>query len=188
MENKKQARLIRFARWMHRKIALPLLIFFFVISLSGLLLGLKKNTGLLAPTQQGVSADLSNWMGMDSLQTLAIAAFRDSLRPEEQVEIDRIDVRPDKGIAKFSFKGNYWGVQMDCTNGRVLLIERRHGDFIEDLHDGSIIDNLIGTNGEEVKVFYTTVMGVSLLLLVVSGFWLWYGPKRIRYRKRHHLR
>jgi uncharacterized iron-regulated membrane protein len=185
--NKIHARWIRLSRWLHRKIAIPLLVFFFLVSLSGLLLGLKKNTGLLAPTQKGVSADMAGWLSMDSLGKIALAAYRDSISPKGG-EIDRIDVRPDKGIAKFSFKGGgYWGVQLDCTSGKLLLVEKRHSDFIEDLHDGSIIDNLFGTSGEEIKVVYTTILGLSLLLLVLSGFWLWYGPKKIRYRKRHHL-
>jgi len=173
-------------RWLHRKIAIPLLAFFFIISLTGLLLGLKKNTGLLAPTHKGISSDLSGWLSMDSLRKIAVATFKDSISAKGSGELDRIDIRPDKGVAKFTFKENYWGVQLDCTDGRVLLIEKRHSDLIEDIHDGSIIDNLVGTNAEQVKLVYTTVMGLSLLLLVVSGFWLWYGPKKIRSMRRHH--
>jgi uncharacterized iron-regulated membrane protein len=184
-DTKKQAKWIRRFRWLHRKIGVPLLVFFFLVSLSGLLLGLKKNTGLLAPTQKGVSADMSGWLSMDSLQKNALAFYRDSISAEP-VTLDRIDVRPDKGMAKFSFKENYWGVQLDCTSGELLLIEKRHSDLIEDLHDGSILDSLFGTDGEQIKVVYSTVLGLSLLVLVISGFWLWYGPKRIRYEKRHH--
>jgi uncharacterized iron-regulated membrane protein len=184
-DTKKQARWIRAFRWLHRKIAIPLFVFFFVISLTGLLLGLKKNTGMLAPTHKGVSADLSGWLSMDSLHKIALGVYRDSIAPGQEGELDRIDVRPDKGMAKFTFKGGYHGVQLDCTTGKLLLVEERHSDFIEDLHDGSILDNLFGTPGEEIKVVYTTILGVSLLLLVISGFWLWYGPKRIRREKRH---
>lgn len=182
---KKQAGLVRTFRWLHRKIAIPLLIFFFFIALTGLLLGLKKNTGLLAPTQKGISSNLADWLPMDSLKTIAVKAFKDSISSKDEAELDRIDIRPDKGIAKFTFKNGYWGVQLDCTNGRLLLIEKRRSDFIEDLHDGSIIDNLFGTSGEQIKVVYTTVMGLSLLLLVVSGFWLWYGPKKMRLKRRN---
>lgn len=183
-DSKKQARWVRAFRWLHRKIAIPLLVFFFFISLTGLLLGLKKNTGLLAPTQKGTSSNLADWLSMDSLMTIAVKAFKDSISSTESAELDRIDIRPDKGTAKFTFKNGYWGVQLDCTNGKLLLIEKRHSDFIEDLHDGSIVDNLFGTGGEQIKVVYTTIMGLSLLLLVVSGFWLWYGPKRIRLKRR----
>jgi uncharacterized iron-regulated membrane protein len=184
-DSKKQARLVRAFRWLHRKIAIPLLVFFFFISLTGLLLGIKKNTGLLAPTKKGVSANMAHWLPMHSLTNIAVKAFKDSISATEDAELDRIDIRPDKGIAKFTFKNGYWGVQLDCTNGKLLLIEKRKSDFIEDLHDGSILDSLFGTSGEQIKIVYTTIMGLSLLLLVVSGFWLWYGPKRIRYKRRH---
>lgn len=186
INTKKQARLVRAFRWLHRKIAVPLLIFFFIMSLTGLLLGLKKNTGLLAPTQKGTAPGLAGWIPLDSLEKIAIRTFRDSISAGHPAELDRIDIRPDKGIAKFSFKGNYHGLQIDGVTGRILLVERRASDLIEDIHDGSILDNLVGTDAEQVKVVYTSVMGLSLLLLVISGFWLWYGPKRIRHVKRHH--
>lgn len=185
-DTKTQAKLIRTFRWIHRKIAIPLLIFFFVMALTGLLLGLKKNTGLLAPTKKGSAPGLANWVPLDSLEKIAIQTYRDSISAAETIELDRIDIRPDKGIAKFSFKNSYHGLQIDGTTGKILLVERRTSDLIEDIHDGSFIDNLVGTGDEEVKVVYTTIMGLSLLLLVISGFWLWYGPKKIRRERRHH--
>ncbi|MGZ5286901.1 MAG: hypothetical protein ACXWB9_06945, partial [Flavisolibacter sp.] len=97
---------------------------------------------------------------------------------------DRIDIRPDKGIAKFIYKDHYWGLQLDCATGDLLSIEKRSSDFIEDLHDGSLVDDLIGNSSESFKTGYTLIMGLSLLMLVVSGIWLWYGPKRIRQLKR----
>ena len=184
--SKKQAKLVRAFRWLHRKIAIPLLVFFFVVSVTGLLLGLKKNTGMLAPTKKGTVPGLAGWIPLDSLEKIAIRTFKDSLTADEKVELDRIDIRPDKGIAKFSFKNSYHGLQIDGTTGKILLLERRTSDLIEDIHDGSILDNWIGTDGEQVKVVYTTIMGLSLLLLVVSGFWLWYGPKKIRRSRRYH--
>ena len=57
-------------------------------------------------------------------------------------------------------------------------------DFVESLHDGSILDDLFGTGGEQFKAGYNTIMGLSLFLLTASGFWLWYGPKRLRKDKR----
>jgi len=69
---------------------------------------------------------------------------------------------------------------LDGSTGRLLSIEKRRSDFIENLHDGSILDKLLGTGGDQVKVSYTVSMGLSLLLLILSGLWLWYGPKRLR--------
>src|SRR5690606_37998666 len=98
-------------------------------------------------------------------------------------EVDRIDIRPDKGIVKFTFKKHYNGLQLDGTTGALLRVEKRRSDFIEKIHDGSILDKVFGT-GESVKVSYTVVMGLSLFLLVVSGIWLWYGPKVLRRSRR----
>jgi uncharacterized iron-regulated membrane protein len=175
-----QARLIRVFRRIHRKIAIALFVFFLIIAITGVLLGIKKNTGLLAPTQKGVSNDLSTWLPIDSLTQKAIAYLRDSVSADLSTELDRIDIRPGKGIAKFIFKGHYNGLQLDGTTGALLLIEKRKSDFIEDLHDGSILDDLFGLGDEPVKLGYTVIMGLSLLMLVLTGFWLWYGPKRLR--------
>lgn len=185
-DTKKGAAIIRWARWLHRKIAVALLVFFFIISLTGLLLGIKKQTGLLAPTQKGTSDDSRNWLPISELQQKAVAYLHDSVDKKLSVELDRIDIRPGKGIAKFVFADHYWGLQLDCTTGQLLSIEQRSSDFIENIHDGSILDRLLGT-GEGAKVSYTVLMGLSLLVLVLSGFWLWYGPKRLRQVKRRHL-
>jgi hypothetical protein len=181
---KQQAKMVRYFRWLHRKIALALFIFFLLISISGILLGIKKQTGLLAPTQKGTTANLSKWLPADSLEKMAGKYLHDSVSAGLSTELDRIDIRPQKGIAKFIYLNHYWGLQLDCATGELLSIEKRSSDFIEDLHDGSLVDDLIGTGDEQFKVGYTVIMGLSLLMLILSGFWLWYGPKRIRYHKR----
>ena len=185
MSTKSQAKWVRLFRWLHRKIAIPLLIFFFIISLTGFLLGIKKQTGLLAPTQKGSSSNVSQWLPVAELSARATKYLHDSVSKDLSTELDRIDIRPSKGIAKFIYVDHYWGLQLDCTTGELLSIERRSSDLIENIHDGSIVDRLLGSN-EKAKVAYTVIMGLSLLLLVISGFWLWYGPKRIRQMKRSH--
>ena len=175
----------RWYRKIHRWIGSGLFIFFFFIAATGLLLGWKKNSNgyLLANSYQGTTADVKQWLSFDSLQSIAINTIHDSISPQLSATIDRIDARPGKGMVKFIFKDHYWAVQLDCTTGSVLHIEKRRADFIEHLHDGSILDNLIKNNHGLLKLSYTTIMGVSLLLLTFTGFWLWYNPKRIRNRK-----
>jgi len=184
IETKKQARWIRSYRWLHRKIAIALFIFFLFISVTGLLLGIKKQAGLLAPTQKGTSSDLATWLPVAVLQQKANQYLFDSVSKDLSIEIDRIDIRPDKGIAKFIYKNHYYGLQLDCSTGGLLSVETRSSDFIENLHDGSILDDVLGTSDEQIKVSYTIIMGLSLFLLILSGWWLWYGPKRIRKAKR----
>lgn len=98
----------------------------------------------------------------------------------ERHTINRIDVRPKKGIVKVTFRNNIYGVQIDAATGEVLQIAKRHSDLIENIHDGSYIDGLMGWKSGIFKLIYTTVMGLSLLLFCLTGFWLWYGPKRMR--------
>jgi len=120
------------------------------------------------------------------LQENAFKVVREQISPNLSLELERIDIRPDKGMVKFVFIEGYWGVQLDCTTGELLHIERRRSDFIENIHDGSFLDYLFGTKYEQIKVVYTSVMGTALLTFTVTGFWLWYGPKRFRATSRHH--
>ncbi len=182
----KRARLLRLFRKLHRTIGALLFVFFFIVSITGLLLGWKKHTGgiILPPTSKGVSPDLATWLPFDSLHTIAIQTLRDSIGADLSPELERIDARPQKGSVKFVFVNHYSEVQLDGTTGKVLLISHRTSDLIENIHDGSILDFAFGTEDEQVKLGYTTVMGLSLLGLSLSGFWLWYGPKRLRRRQR----
>jgi hypothetical protein len=159
-----------------------LFVFFFVVSVTGLLLGWKKHTGglILAKTHAGVSTDQKNWLPVHVLHEKAVDAASTQVSPKISSEVERIDIRPDKGIAKFIFAGNYWGVQLDMTTGEVLHFERRDSDFIENLHDGSYFDKFFGTNYEQIKLVYTSVIGLALLMFTITGFWLWYGPKQFR--------
>lgn len=177
---KRQAALLRQARKIHRLTGALLFVFFFIIGLTGLLLGWKKQTGLLPPSQKGVSTRPADWLPIDSLRHRADAYLLDSIANDLSTEIDRIDIRPDKGMVKFVYKQHYWGLQLDCTTGRVLQVDRRASDFLEQIHDGSIVDLNLRTGGDWFKLLYTSVMGVALLLFTITGFWLWYGPKRMR--------
>ncbi|WKZ59526.1 MAG: PepSY-associated TM helix domain-containing protein [Cyclobacteriaceae bacterium] len=181
---KEIAKSTRTHRKLHRIVGSFLLIFFFLISLTGLLLGWKKHSGglILPETQKGISADLKGWLSYDSLNTLALQALRDSL-PGQSPRLDRIDARPDKGIVKFVFKDHYTEIQLDATSGKVLAVNQRTSDIIEQIHDGSILDFMVDTSNGQIKLVYTTLTGGGLALLSFTGFWLWYNPRRIRKRK-----
>ena len=185
----KSANLIRVLRKIHRTIAIFLFAFFLVVSITGLLLGWKKNSGglILPPSSKGVSADLKTWLPIDSLHSIAVKALHDSVSASLSEELERIDARPQKGMVKFVFADDYWEIQLDGTTGKVLLIARRRSDIIENIHDGTILDVLFNTKNDQFKLSYTTIMGLSLLMLTISGFWLWYGPKRLRKKKRAEL-
>lgn len=177
--------LIRKLRKLHRQIAIALFLFFLIISLTGLLLGWKKNSfGLiLPPISKGVSTNLKTWLPLDSLQNIAIKVLHDSVSSKLSTNLERIDVRPAKGTVKFIFEDDYWEIQLDGTNANVLKIDKRRSDIIENIHDGTILDVLFNTKNDQFKLAYTTIMGFALLMLGITGFWLWYGPKRLRKQK-----
>ena len=83
-------------------------------------------------------------------------------------------------MVKFIFEHHYNGVQLDGTTGSILQITRRNSDLIENIHDGSILDRVLGIDGDILKLIYTSIIGISLLLFSLTGFWLWYGPKVMR--------
>jgi len=148
-----------------------------ITSITGVVLGWKKNVELLQPvTLKGESLDVGKWVSFEAVSQSALRAI-DSVTQEEN-PIDRLDVRYDKGIIKVLFTNGYWEVQVDATTGKALSVAQRHADWIEHIHDGSIIN-------EFFKLIYTNYLGFGLLFLSITGFWLWYGPKVIRKAKRH---
>jgi uncharacterized iron-regulated membrane protein len=176
-----QAKILRLFRKVHRLTGAFLFIFFIVVSVTGLLLGWKKNSGgyIMAKSYTGSSTDLKDWLPVDSLQVLASQYLHDSVSPDLSTELDRIDIRKDKGMVKFLYSNHFTGLQLDGATGKLLHIEERRSDYLEKVHDGSIIDFYLGTSGL-FKLSYTTLMGVALIIFTVTGFWLWYGPIRMK--------
>ncbi len=180
-----QAALLHKARVLHRTMGAALFVFFALIAITGLLLGWKKhNTWIYPKSQKGTTSDLSAWLPVDSLNRIANRVLHDSVDATLSTTLDRIDIRPDKGMVKFVYADHFWGLQLDGATGKLLQIERRRSDFIEKLHDGSLFDHYLKVSGGWIKLSYTTVTSVALLGFTITGFWLWYGPKRMRRHQR----
>ena len=179
---KQQAKTLRVIRKIHRITGVLLFLFFFIVGLTGILLGWKKHSGnlLLPKTYSGVSKNPYDWLSIDSLQKKAVKLLKDSCGESLSSDLDRIDFRPDKGSVKFIFVDHYWEIQLDATTGQLLNIGRRNSDLIERIHDGSIVDLSFSSNKGLFKVIYTSIMGLALIIFTVTGFWLWYGPKLMR--------
>ncbi len=179
VKRKGQAKLLRMARRWHRLTGIALFLFFFIIAVTGLLLGWKKQTGLLPASKNGLSTNINDWLSIDSLQKKAAYYLNTKVDKTLSTQIDRIDIRPGKGMIKFVYTQHFWELQLDCTTGALLQVSRRNSDIIEKIHDGSLLDYGLNT-ADWFKLFYTTIMGLALILFTVTGFWLWYGPKRMR--------
>jgi hypothetical protein len=166
---------LRWIRSLHRWLGLPLIVFFFIIGITSILLAWKKKAELLPPTLKS-KVEQGEWISPAEMVRIAEAEMS---KIGESTEVDRIDIRPDKGVAKVSFKTHFTEVQLDGLSGEVLSIETRHSDWIEKVHDGSIVDFYLGGD-EATKLTYSTLTALGLILMSLSGFYLWYFPKLIR--------
>ncbi|MBL7472487.1 PepSY domain-containing protein [Robertkochia sediminum] len=174
------ARILRNFRKVHRYTGAFLFLCFLFIAVSGLALGLKKHSGgyILPETQKGTSTELSQWLPLHTLEALVTTHMEKN--GITAGVLDRIDVRKEKGIAKFIFTEGQLEVQVDGSSGAILSTGRRHSDWLEDVHDGSIVDDTLGIPHGIFKVMYTVISGLALLIFTVTGFWLWYGPKYMK--------
>nr|WP_262914569.1 PepSY domain-containing protein [Pontibacter vulgaris] len=152
---------------------LALGVFVLISSMTGIALGWKKNVDLLQPpTQDGSTTDLQKWVPLATMAAISTAAL-DSAASIKNNPIDRIEARPEKGMVKVLFLEGSWEVQLDGSTGKVLSVAQRHSDWIEKIHDGSIIS-------DGFKLVSMNVLGLGLVLLSGTGFFLWFYPKKIR--------
>lgn len=168
---------LRKYRVWHRWIGICIALLILISSITGILLAWKKEADILQPpTQKSSVQGNAQWLGIQDIAQLAEQALMAHTQMDI-VSLDRMDVRPDKGIVKVTFLEGYWEVQVDGFNGNILSIARRHSDWIEHIHDGSIIS-------EFFKILSMNVLGIGLLVLMVSGLWLWVGPRQLRKMKK----
>lgn len=157
----------RFHYWTGFAIALPLS----VVIVTGLLLQLKKHWSFVQPPEQRGSAPEPQ-IGFPDL----LAAARTRSGPEGGWgDVERIDVRPGRGLAKVRLQDG-WEVQVDLGTGEVLQTAYRRSDLIESIHDGSFLA------GDWTRLGLFVPVGVVLLLLLASGLWMWWHPFALRRR------
>lgn len=164
-------RLNWWSRTLHRWGALACAVPLLIVIASGLLLQVKKQVPWVQPpTARGETANA------DPAQTwsdiLAVARSVPEAEIEGWADVDRLDVRPDRGLVKVRCR-NRWELQIDLETGAVLASTKRRSDLIESLHDGSFF-------GDPVKLGVFLPSGLLLLVLWFTGAWLWYLPIRNR--------
>jgi len=171
---KKRVKRIRVFRQWHKAIGISLLAFFFVMALTGVLLGLKDVLGLKPSTAKAEVVSLNEWVSLKQINTAAIAFAKTK---QLDTLIDRVDVRIDKGIAKVLFKRHFTELQLAGSTGEILSVRQRGDHFIERIHDGSIVE-FYAQQTDAVKMIYSTLVGIGLLALSMSGYFLWAAPKK----------
>lgn len=156
-------------RWGAIAIALP----FLLVIVTGLLLQIKKQwSWVQPPTKRGIS----------KTPEVSFAAILDAARrvPEARVaswdDVERLDVRPGRGIVKVRTRSD-WEVQIDFQTGEVLQTAYRRSDLIEALHDGSWFS-------ENAKLWLFLPSGVVVLALWFTGLYLFLLPWWVRLRRK----
>jgi len=148
----------------------------FLLGITGLLLTWKSELKLTPPTIKSKFINQS-LIPLEQIQSIAIN-YADSLHLSSL--INRIDYRPTKGIAKIRFENHFTELQLDCHSGKIISIKKRTDNIIEMIHDGSILDYFFKSRSENVKLLYSTITSLGLILLAISGFLLWLKPKQIK--------
>lgn len=148
-------------------VAIPLTI----LTVSGLVLTVKKYSSWVQP---GLVRGNGKRPEITFERMLTAARTVPEAKIETWADVDRLDVRPDKGTVKVQARNN-WEVQVDLETGQVLHAAYRRSDTIESIHDGSWL-------GESAKLWLTLPTGVVLMIVTITGVWLIYvrffGRKR----------
>ena len=167
-------RFVQFNRVVHRWGSIIVSVPVLVVILSGLLLLLKKEFSWIQPASQcGGSKELV--LGFD--QVLEIAKTIPEAGIESWEDIDRLDVRPSKGMLKVR-TNNRWEIQIDTQSGEVLQVAYRRSDLIESFHDGSFFH-------DKVRLWVFLPSAVVLLGLWLTGLYLFILYLYLGRRGRH---
>lgn len=157
------------ARWMFHThvwigvIAAALLV---VVSVTGIMLNHKNLLGFM-PDTEAVEPGLEGALPLADLVRAAEAAAGESATA---AGVDRMDVRPDNGFMKVRFADRVvTEVTVALRSGEVLNVGERNDVFLEKLHSGEIFG--------DAWILLSDALAVGLLVLLVSGTWMWLYPK-----------
>lgn len=140
---------------------------------SGLLLQVKKQvTWVQPPTQKGHPGQPE----LTFEDILTAVSKVDEARIASWDDIDRLDVRPGKGVIKVQ-SNNAYEVQVDARTGEVLQVAYRRSDTIEAIHDGSWFF-------EGAKLWVFLPVAIVLFLLWISGLVMLYTTLTSKYRRK----
>ena len=97
---------------------------------SGIMLQLKKQSNWIQPNVEVTSSSKPTMLQsyLDAVSTVKEANI------SSWDDIERIDIRPDKGIAKIKSKNN-WEIQIDIETSEIYAANYRRSDIIESIND-----------------------------------------------------
>lgn len=148
-------------KWGSIIIALPLL----VVLVTGVLLLLKKQFSFIQPpTIKGQSAQPT----LSFEQILTVAKTVESAQISSWDDVDRLDVRPSKGMLKVR-SNNDVEIQIDSGSGEVLHVAVRRSDFIESIHDGTFFE-------KNANLWLMLPVALISIVLLITGVILFIQP------------
>jgi len=161
----------KWSRKLHRWGAVIAILPVLIVLVTGIILQLKKQSDWIQPPTIKGESKLSDVPGstLTLEQILAIASTAEDAAIETWNEIDRLDIRPSKGIVKVRAESGY-EVQIDLHTGEIVQVAYRRSDLIESIHDGSFFA------GDLTKLYVFLPSGVILLCLWTTGVYLWLIP------------
>ena len=164
----------RISRHFHLWAALVIFIPVVIVIATGILLQVKKEFDWVQPATQKVTQKELN---ISFEQILAAASTISEAEITSWQDIDRLDVRPNKGIIKVQSKNN-WEIQISTADASILQTAYRRSDTIEAIHDGSWFF-------EGAKLWIFLPAAIVLFLIWFSGCVMLYTTMRSKYKKRH---
>jgi hypothetical protein len=138
-----------------------------LVSVTGVLLNHKRPLGLMPDVPNEPSGAFEASLPLAELARRAEAAVAPAVAASG---VDRMDVRPGKGLVKVRFDDPaVHEVTLDLASGRVLHVGERNDVFLEKLHSGEIFG--------DGWVLLSDFAAVGLVVLLLSGYWLWLYPR-----------
>ena len=148
-------------KWASIVIAIPLLVVF----VTGILLLVKKEFSTLQPPTM---------KGSDNVPTVSFEHILEAAKSVEEAKIEswqdinRLDVRPSKGVIKIR-SNNRIEIQLDASSARVLHVAKRNSDLIESIHDGTFFE-------KNANLWLMLPVGLISILISITGIILFVLP------------
>jgi uncharacterized iron-regulated membrane protein len=175
-------KLRKVSRHLHLWISLSIFIPVIIVIGSGILLQVKKEIDWIQPPTQKVSRIASQKAADTSSTIISSQRILEAVRTVSKAQltrwedIDRLDIRPSKGIIKVR-GNNHWEVQLNAYTGAVLQTAYRRTDTIESIHDGSWFF-------EGAKLFLFLPVALLLFVIWLTGIVMLFTTLKSKYRKK----
>ena len=154
--------------WASLLVAVPLI----VVIGSGILLLLKKEIAWIQPSTMNGSGRIPI---IEFERVFEAVAAVDAAGITRWEDIERLDVRPSKGVVKVR-SHSHWEVQVDFVTGVVLQTAYRRSDLIESIHDGTFFH-------DAAKLWIFLPSAVVLLVMWLTGLYLFTVPRMATRRR-----